>query len=194
MRVRLGLIVVAVLVMGAFACGGDDDEPASSSAPPTTAASGTTAPPSDTTDPTDTADTTSSTEPPIPPPTPPPGQPAACDLLDESALEGVGMPAGTAGVGIDQPNGVPAPSNGCGWSGDGAVFVALYYGMDPLEVLATARQLTPNGVDVAGIGQDGYFVTGTLFVDTGSQAFIVSSPGLTQDQLVTLAQNAISNL
>jgi hypothetical protein len=74
------------------------------------------------------------------------------------------------------------------------VSVALYYGMDPLEVLATARQLTPNGVDVTGIGQDAYLVTNVLFVDTGSQAFAVSSPGLTQEQLVTLAQNATNNL
>jgi hypothetical protein len=193
MRRRVGSIIVATLLVVAVACGGDDDdEPAASSVPPTTAHSGTTALTSDTTQPADTTGTTSSTEPPIPPPTPPPGQPAACSLLGESALVAVGVPPGTQGVEDAGPGNV-APSTSCHWEGSPGVSVALFYGMDPLEILATARQLAPGGVDVTGLGQDGYFVTGTLFVDAGSQAFAISG-GPTQEQLVTLAQYVLSNL
>jgi hypothetical protein len=116
-------------------------------------------------------------------------------LLDESALEVVGVPAGTVGAAMDQPNGTPAPSTGCAWDGDPAVTVALYYGMDPLEILAVARQLSPGGVDVAGLGQDAYLTAGVLFVDSGSQAFAVSAgPTSSRESLVPLAQNVLANL
>jgi hypothetical protein len=113
-------------------------------------------------------------------------------LLSESALEAVGVPAGTATTVADQPDGTP-PSTGCRWQSAPAVTLSVYYGRDPLEILALIRQQGPNGMDLTGIGQDAYYVSGVVFVDTGSQAFAING-NLTQDQLQSLAQNVLTNL
>jgi hypothetical protein len=186
---RRAVAVIVALGLVVAACGDDDD-----AATPTTSTSGeTTVTTSGTTQTIDDQPGTTSTSEPIPAPTPPPGQPAACALLSEDALATVGVSSDAPTSADDRPDGVPAPSTGCSWRADPGVSVALYYGIDPLEILATARQISPGGVDVSGVGQDAYYVTGVLFVDAGSHAFSVGG-GPTQDQLEALARDVISNL
>lgn len=118
-------------------------------------------------------------------------------------MQAVGVPADDAGTPESDPEGPPAPSNSCDWL-DGEMGVALFYGRDPLEILAAARQEFTGGEDVTGIGSDAYYltqadpsdpesVTGVIFVDAGSQAFVVGGP-FTKSQLETLAQNVLTNL
>jgi hypothetical protein len=190
------VVVVAVLIVAAASCSKDDktESGATSTASNTTAATGTTV---NTTGSTGTTETTSSSsttsQVSIPPVTPPVGQPAACSLLSESALTAVGVPAGTAGTVSDDPNGEPAPSKGCSWTTP-EIGVLLFYGKDPLEIMAVARQDNPGGVDIPGLGQDAFYSSaGVLYVDTGSQAFEVGG-ALAQAQLQALAQNVLTNL
>ena len=204
----LFVLVAALVVVGAASCskGDDDADPGStSSSPNTTEAAGTTVITTGTTETTSTDDTSSSTssQVSIPPVTPPPGQPAACSLLSRDALQAVGVPADDPGTPESDSEGPPAPSNSCDWL-DGEMGVALFYGRDPLEILAAVRQEFTGGEDVTGIGSDAYFisqadpsdpesVTGAIFVDAGSQAFVVGGP-FSKSQLETLAQNVLTNL
>ncbi len=186
------LVVVALVLIAAASCSKDKAEPgATSTSPSTTAATGTTVETTGTTE--TTSSSSSSSEVSIPPVTPPVGQPAACSLLSESALTAVGVPAGTVGTVSDDPNGEPAPSKGCSWTTP-EIGVLLFYGKDPLEIMAVARQDDPGGVDIPGLGQDAFYSSaGIIYVDTGSQAFEVGG-ALTQDQLTALAQNVLTNL
>lgn len=191
---RVAFVVMAVLVAaGAFgACSNsdDDDDDAAST---TTDAPGTTVATTGTTPTTEAAPSPAPVpSEPVPPVTPPASLPAACELLHESAFPAAAIDTSKL-VPDDRPDGVPAPSNGCRWEGTDPVALVLYYGQDPLESLAIARQNSPGGSDVTGVGQDAYFVTGVLFVDTGRQAFALSG-GPTQEQLEALAQSVISNL
>jgi hypothetical protein len=182
---RGALVLVAVFLIAAASCSKDDKaEPGATSTSPT-------ATPTPSPTPSESSSTPSSE--PIPPVTPPAGQPAACSLLSESALTAVGVPAGTAGTVSDDPNGEPAPSKGCSWT-TSEIAVLLFYGKDPVEILAVARQDNPGSVDIPGLGQDAFYSSaGVIFVDTGSQAFAVGG-ALTQDQLTALAQNVLTNL
>ena len=140
-----------------------------------------------------TSSSTSSSQVSVPPVTPPAGQAAACSLISESALTAVGVPPGTAGTESSDPNGEPAPSKGCSWTTP-ELGVLLFYGKDPLEIMAVARQDNPGGTDIPGLGQDAFYSSaGVVYVDTGSQAFEVGGT-LTQEQLTILAQNVLTNL
>jgi hypothetical protein len=186
-------LVAAVLMVAAASCSKDDKAATSttSTVANTTAATGTTVKTGGTTEPTSSSSTSSQVS--VPPVTPPVGQAAACSLLSESALTAVGVPVGTAGAASDDPNGEPAPSKGCSWTTP-EIGVLLFYGKDPLELMAVARQNNPGWVDIPGLGQDAFYSSaGIIYVDTGSQAFEVGG-ALTQEQLTSLAQNVISNL
>jgi hypothetical protein len=182
----LSVLVAALVVVGVASCsnGDDDAEPGSTSIATETTAPG------------DPSASSSSSQSSIPEVTQPPGQPAACAAMSESALVAVGVPAGTVGLITNDPDGSPAPSNGCYWQSDQRIRLAVFFGADPLEILATARSDEPGGSDIAGLGADAYFVEGPpaiLYVDTGSSAFAVEG-NLTQEQLQSLAQNVLANL
>lgn len=194
MRRHIFTLALALgLLVGSAACSSGDDEQggaASTTATSTMAEGETTVITTGTTQTTAATDGTESTMPdpgePIPTVTPPADQPEACTLL----LAAVGADAAAVVV-QDDPAGSPAPSTGCRTTTDDAVSLALFYGQDPLEILAGVRALRPGGTDVTGVGQDAYQLDGTLFVDNGSRAFAVSGSG--QD-LVAIAQNVIGNL
>jgi hypothetical protein len=178
---------LAALVLVLAACSSDKTDDAS--APSSTATSAGPAPTQATPSP-DSSSTSTSLS--IPPVTPPANLPVACDVLSEAAFAGSAID-GSKLVPFEQAAGAPAPSSGCRWEGSDPVALVLYYGQDPLETLALVRVQNPNGADVTGVGQDAYFVAGTLFVDTGSQAFAVNADR-TSDQLKILAQNVLTNL
>jgi hypothetical protein len=183
------VLIVAALAIGSVACGGGGASSTSTTATSTTVvASSTTTPTSE--------PTTESTDS-IPPVTPPPGQPAECELLSPEALVAVGLPADAVAMRADALNRL-APATACVWSEPGSepsplITLTLFYGADPFEILGAARSQSPGGVDVTGLGSDGYYSADVLFVDAGSTAFAIGAE-LTQDQLVTLAQSVIGNL
>lgn len=190
-RASVPLLALALVLLGGACSTGDDggETASTSTVPTTTTAGGTTVSSAGTTQQSSTSEpTTPASFEPVPPVTPPANQPEACMVL--AAATDLGAETLTP---QDQPQGQPAPSTGCRTTADDPVSLALFYGQDPLETLAVVRSLQPAGADVTGVGQDAYFVEGSLFVDTGGRAFAVVG-ALTQQQLVDLAQDVIDNL
>ena len=190
---RRAAVLTLALGLALAACGDDADDRAASTT--TSTAAGTTVITTGTTESTSSSSTTSTSEA-IPPLTPPPGQPAACSLLSEAEFPGAAL-VPDALVPDDQPDGQPAPSTGCRFEAPEAASLGLwvYYGIDPLEILAVVRQQSPGGTDVIGVGADAYYVSSehALYVDAGSQAFVVRG-AISQQDLESLATNVVTNL